>query len=107
MTFNFLTAALAGRFHISKYPTIKVIINGQIGKKEYRGQRSAEALAAFVIDLLKDPIKQLTSFQDVEGIDVIFLFLSLSFESHSFHFFERRRIFFFISVEIQSPDRIF
>ena len=34
---------LGTRFHITKYPTIKFIRNGVLGKKEYRGQRSAEA----------------------------------------------------------------
>ena len=29
------------RFHITKYPTIKFVKNGVLGKKEYRGQSSA------------------------------------------------------------------
>jgi len=31
--------SIATRFHISKYPTMKLIRNGQPAKKEYRGQR--------------------------------------------------------------------
>lgn len=73
--------ALAGRFHISKYPTLKLLINGQVGKKEYRGQRSADALVEFVRDLLKDPVKELTSVKDTANIDLKYRVLFGYFES--------------------------
>ncbi|XP_071449615.1 endoplasmic reticulum resident protein 44-like [Hetaerina americana] len=56
--------SLASRFHISKYPTLKVIRNGLPAKKEYRGQRSAEALLAFIQKQMVDPVKELASMED-------------------------------------------
>lgn len=57
-------SSLASRFHITKYPTLKLIINRKTAKKEYRGQRSIEAITAFVKDLLKDPVKVITTQDD-------------------------------------------
>lgn len=34
---------IASKYHITKYPTLKIIRNGEVTKKEYRGQRSADA----------------------------------------------------------------
>ena len=48
--------SLGQRFHITKYPTIKFIRNGVLGKKEYRGQRSAEAFLNFVKEETRSPI---------------------------------------------------
>ena len=39
-------------------------------KREYRGQRSLEAITDYVRDLLKDPVKELESPEDVEKVDV-------------------------------------
>jgi hypothetical protein len=39
---------LGTRFHITKYPTLKYVRNGILAKREYRGQRSAEAFLKFV-----------------------------------------------------------
>ncbi|KAG8179097.1 hypothetical protein JTE90_005453 [Oedothorax gibbosus] len=60
---------LAQRFKISKYPTLKLIRNGKLMKKEYRGQRSLEGLVEHVRDLLKDPVKELNSVEEVENVD--------------------------------------
>lgn len=57
--------SIATRFHVTKYPTLKVIRNGQPAKKEYRGQRSAEAFLTFVKDQLQDPI---TEFNDLKSL---------------------------------------
>uniref|UniRef100_A0A646QDC0 Endoplasmic reticulum resident protein 44 n=1 Tax=Hemiscolopendra marginata TaxID=943146 RepID=A0A646QDC0_9MYRI len=62
-------SSLAARFHISKYPTLKVIRQGFVAKREYRGQRSAEALVNFVVEQLKDPIKELTTLADLQNIE--------------------------------------
>ncbi|XP_053949056.1 endoplasmic reticulum resident protein 44 isoform X2 [Anastrepha obliqua] len=61
--------AIASRFHIAKYPTLKVIRNGQLSKREYRGQRSAEAFVEFVRKQLEDPIKEFSSLKDLENLD--------------------------------------
>jgi len=57
------------RFHISKYPTLKAVRNGQLFKKEYRGQRSPEAFANFIREQLIDPIKEYTSLTEIEKED--------------------------------------
>uniref|UniRef100_A0AAF5Q1P1 Thioredoxin domain-containing protein n=1 Tax=Wuchereria bancrofti TaxID=6293 RepID=A0AAF5Q1P1_WUCBA len=41
-------ADIAQKYHVSKYPTLKLFRGGELVKKEYRGQRSADALAVFI-----------------------------------------------------------
>lgn len=62
-------SALASRFHISKYPTLKIIRNGLPIKREYRGQRSADAFLEFVKKQLEDPIVEFQSLKDLEKLD--------------------------------------
>lgn len=52
------------RFH-----TFLVIRNGQVTKKEYRGQRSADAFVEYAKKQLEDPIKEFTSLKDLETMD--------------------------------------
>lgn len=67
----FLLAAVASRFQISKYPTIKVLINGQPAKREYRGKRSVEAFVSFVQKQLDDPIQEVKNmFVSTDSLDV-------------------------------------
>ncbi|KAL1450683.1 hypothetical protein WDU94_003018, partial [Cyamophila willieti] len=61
--------AIATRFHVTKYPTLKVIRNGQPAKKEYRGQRSADAFLTFVRDQLEDPITEFHALADLKDFD--------------------------------------
>ncbi|KFM62196.1 Endoplasmic reticulum resident protein 44, partial [Stegodyphus mimosarum] len=61
---------LAQRFKISKYPTLKLIRNGKLMKREYRGQRSLEALTDYIRDLLRDPVKELESAIDIQNVDM-------------------------------------
>lgn len=60
---------MASRFHITKYPTLKVIRNGQPTKREYRGQRSVEAFQEFVRKQLEDPIKEFSDLRELEQLD--------------------------------------
>lgn len=62
--------ALASRFHITKYPTLKLVINGQVGKKEFRGQRSVEAIVKFVQEQLRDPVKEVKTAKDIDDVDL-------------------------------------
>ena len=39
---------LAQKYHISKYPTIKVFRNGKAQKKEYRGNRSPQDFKKYI-----------------------------------------------------------
>lgn len=59
---------IAKRFQITKYPTLKVSLNGDVMKREYRGARSTEALLEFVRDQLKDPIKEFTHMDEVKNL---------------------------------------
>uniref|UniRef100_A0A8D8L7Y0 Endoplasmic reticulum resident protein 44 n=1 Tax=Cacopsylla melanoneura TaxID=428564 RepID=A0A8D8L7Y0_9HEMI len=61
--------AIATRFHVTKYPTLKVIRNGQPAKKEYRGQRSADAFLTFVRDQLEDPITEFHALAELKDVD--------------------------------------
>ncbi|XP_052120789.1 endoplasmic reticulum resident protein 44 isoform X2 [Frankliniella occidentalis] len=60
---------LASRFHITKYPTLKLFQNGQPAKREYRGQRSVDAFVSFVKKQLEDPTKEFSSLKDLENLD--------------------------------------
>lgn len=61
--------SIATRFHISKYPTLKLIRNGQPAKKEYRGQRSADAFLQFITEQLKDPIREFTDVKELTALE--------------------------------------
>ena len=47
---------LASHFQITKYPTLKNFFEGNVHKREYRGQRSKDALVTHVRKYLEDPI---------------------------------------------------
>eukprot|EP00123_Amoebidium_parasiticum_P015610 comp23063_c0_seq1/m.36950 comp23063_c0_seq1/g.36950 ORF comp23063_c0_seq1/g.36950 comp23063_c0_seq1/m.36950 type:complete len:391 (-) comp23063_c0_seq1:188-1360(-) len=55
---------LAQRFSISKYPTIKVLRNGEVLPKEYRGARSVPHFKDYVDKLLSPPVTEITSSAD-------------------------------------------
>ncbi|KAL3268301.1 hypothetical protein HHI36_007419 [Cryptolaemus montrouzieri] len=60
---------VASRFHISKYPTLKIIRNGQPAKREYRGQRSVEAFVEFIKKQLEDPIKEFHGLSELTSLE--------------------------------------
>ena len=60
---------LGTRFHITKYPTLKYVRNGQIQKREYRGQRNAESFVNFVAEQTTDPIKEFTNLEELQNLD--------------------------------------
>ncbi|KAK2723204.1 endoplasmic reticulum resident protein 44-like isoform X1 [Artemia franciscana] len=62
-------SSISQRFAITKYPTIKVIKNGQVSKKEYRGQRSPEAFLQFATEELRDPVKIVEDFKEFANLD--------------------------------------
>lgn len=62
-------SGVASRFHITKYPTLKVIVNGQPAKREYRGARTADSFVDFVKKQLEDPIKEYFNLRDLEMLD--------------------------------------
>ena len=69
--FTFLFAAdIAQRFHVSKYPTLKLVRYGELVKREYRGQRSVEAISEFIRDQLKNPMETINNINDIDNLDV-------------------------------------
>ncbi|XP_011307677.1 endoplasmic reticulum resident protein 44 isoform X2 [Fopius arisanus] len=62
-------SSVASRFHISKYPTLKIIRNGVPVKREYRGQRSSEAFVKFITKQLEDPIKEFYDLKHLLNLD--------------------------------------
>lgn len=56
---------LANRFQVNKYPTLKLFRNGEIVRKEYRSQRSVEALSAFVQKQLDSGIAEIHSPEEL------------------------------------------
>ncbi|KAL1140835.1 hypothetical protein AAG570_000763 [Ranatra chinensis] len=61
--------SVATRFHITKYPTLKVIRNGQPAKREYRGKRSVEAFVDFIKKQMEDPIQEFKDLADLKKLD--------------------------------------
>lgn len=61
--------SIATRFHITKYPTLKVLRNGQPAKREYRGQRSSEAFVTFIKKQLEDPIKEFHHIRELTDLE--------------------------------------
>lgn len=59
-------STISSRFHISKYPTLKLLRNGHPAKREYRGQRSAQAFVDFLAEELRDPVKVINSTEDIQ-----------------------------------------
>ncbi|XP_070570615.1 endoplasmic reticulum resident protein 44-like isoform X2 [Ptychodera flava] len=57
---------ISSRYHISKYPTLKLFRNGRVAKREYRGQRSRDAFQNFIKQQLQDPITALEQLDDVK-----------------------------------------
>ena len=66
----FLPASIAAQFHVSKYPTLKLVRYGELVKKEYRGQRSVEAIGNFVAEQLRDPMTKIEHLDEKNEIDV-------------------------------------
>ena len=59
---------VASRFQVNKYPTLKVFRNGQVLKKEYRGQRSPEAFLEFVRNELRPSMAVIDESELVKSI---------------------------------------
>jgi len=69
-TTNVVEGQLGARFHVTKYPTLKMFRFGSVVKREYRGQRSVTALTNFIRTQLVVPVTRLTTPDDIYSIDV-------------------------------------
>ncbi|KAI3383638.1 hypothetical protein SNEBB_009227 [Seison nebaliae] len=61
---------ISNRFRVNKYPTLKIFRNGEMAKKEYRGQRTVDAFVEFVNKETIDPISYVTSLNDIVSPDL-------------------------------------
>lgn len=62
-------SSIATRFHITKYPTLKIIRNGQPAKREYRGQRSTDAFVTFIKKQMEDPVKEFHNLRELTNLE--------------------------------------
>lgn len=61
-------------FHVTKYPTLKVVRHGQVARREFRGQRSADAIVSYVKEQLVDPVKTVEHLHEITGKAVVGFF---------------------------------
>lgn len=61
--------SLAARYHVNKYPTLKLYRYGQMAKKEYRGARQVDAFYEFVRKHLDSAIIKMSSPSDLFQLD--------------------------------------
>lgn len=61
--------SIAARYRITKYPTLKLVRNGSVLKKEYRGQRSVDAITSHIRDLLKDQVEELKDGTEADSVE--------------------------------------
>ncbi|XP_034488723.1 endoplasmic reticulum resident protein 44 [Drosophila innubila] len=59
---------LENRFNVGKYPTVRIVRFGRVRQKEYRGQRSRDAIVQFVYNELRDPIDEFQSMNDLQKL---------------------------------------
>lgn len=65
-----VVAGIAAQYQVSKYPTLKMFRHGSSAKREYRGQRSTDAIANFIREQLKSPIGSVGNLDELGTLDV-------------------------------------
>lgn len=65
-----LPGTVAARYGVNKYPTLKIFRYGSLVRKEYRGQRSVDALVTFVREQLRSTIQTVQHADDLDNLDV-------------------------------------
>ena len=67
-----LHSSLASDFDLDnvcfQYPTIKLFRHGKVLKKEYRGTRSVDAIKAFLLEQIRDPVQKVTSLEQLNDL---------------------------------------
>lgn len=56
---------IAQRFHITKYPTLKMWRNSEVTRREYRGQRSVDAFSNYVREQMKSKVQEFHTLADL------------------------------------------
>lgn len=60
---------IASQYHVSKYPTLKLFRHGSLIKREYRGQRSADAFTSYIRDQLRVPVQVVEQLEDLDNLE--------------------------------------
>lgn len=68
--FDSVSGAIAARYAVNKYPTLKIFRYGELVRKEYRGQRSSDALLNFIREQLRNTVQVIQHAEELEGLDV-------------------------------------
>lgn len=58
-------SAICKEFQVNKYPTIRLFRHGKVLKKEYRGTRSVDAMKAFLLEQIRDPVVKVASLDEL------------------------------------------
>ncbi|VDN56706.1 unnamed protein product [Dracunculus medinensis] len=58
---------IAQKYNVNKYPTLKLFRHGELVKREYRAQRSVEALSDFIYKQLNESIITIASTDDLKA----------------------------------------
>ncbi|XP_077502212.1 endoplasmic reticulum protein 44 [Amblyomma americanum] len=61
--------SIAAKHRITKYPTLKLVRNGMVMKREYRGQRSAEAMKNYILEMLKDQVVEVPHEAEAQHVE--------------------------------------
>lgn len=61
--------SVAAKHRITKYPTLKLVRNGMVMKREYRGQRSAEAMKNYILEMLKDQVVEVPHEGEAQHVE--------------------------------------
>ncbi|XP_068688993.1 endoplasmic reticulum resident protein 44-like [Montipora capricornis] len=56
---------IAQRFHITKYPTLKMWRNAQVTRREYRGQRSVDAFSNYIREQMRIKVQEFHTLSDL------------------------------------------
>ena len=66
----YFAASIAAQYHVTKYPTLKLFRFGTVAKREYRGQRSVDAILNYIREQVKSTIQEVKNLEDLDTLDV-------------------------------------
>ena len=92
LLFPCFAGGIAQQYKVNKYPTLKLLRNGELVKREFRGQRSVEALAAFLKEQLIEVVSKVPSIGELDQLDVSNARTAWHAEDTRFPSFSRSRI---------------
>jgi len=66
----FYAGLLCSKYHVRKYPTLKLFRDGRMLKQEYRGERSVSSIVHYIRDQVGNGIKEFVSLNELKNIRV-------------------------------------